>query len=339
MKNPTILEGGIARVFSGIRKLFTRQSGSDDMITWVPESDRTLGTIYITKNGVYKAKDYGYYAFSSATVNVPTDTGVTGEGEDGEQHYVAPDPETGELVDEVLADHIVVTASAHPNYRDGDTIDFTGVEVTAYLATGEIWEDENHPDGVVPVSELVFPVTIAQYDPDSPIEGQVSGGLLPQFGLDTIPTFLGTLIMTNTYNETITIQCLAPTFLYEFPDSSLIYGYAVSDTLNALVAKVTVNGITSEIYATSEATYNNKTAYYSGFGGFDYWRVPPSTINASYTKLTTLAGDFPKLIWSMLYGDVETQGNYTVPVEWARNGPGKGDGAVLESSFQIFVSP
>ena len=86
MKNPTILEGGIARVFSGIRKQFTRQSGSDDMITWVPESDRQLTTKYITQNGIYLAADEGYYAYSGVTVSVPTDSGVTGNGEDGEHH-------------------------------------------------------------------------------------------------------------------------------------------------------------------------------------------------------------------------------------------------------------
>lgn len=172
MKNPTILEGGIARIFGNIKALFTRQLNSDEKIKWVPESDRQLTTKYITQNGIYRASDDGYYAYSSVTVSVPTDSGASGTGDDGEQHYVAPDPETGELVDTVMPSSIAITTQpTKTSYRSGETIDFSGIVVTAYLASGEIWEDGNHPGGIVPAGELVFPITTAEYgEQEIPVE-------------------------------------------------------------------------------------------------------------------------------------------------------------------------
>lgn len=50
---------------------------------------------------------------------------------------------------------IEVTKSPNKvEYNDGDTIDFTGIEVTAY-------KEDNSVFGVIPFEELIFPVTVA----------------------------------------------------------------------------------------------------------------------------------------------------------------------------------
>ena len=48
----------------------------------------------------------------------------------------------------------VTTPPTKTEYNDGDIIDFTGIEVTAYREDDSVY-------GIVPFDELEFPVTIA----------------------------------------------------------------------------------------------------------------------------------------------------------------------------------
>lgn len=56
----------------------------------------------------------------------------------------------------------VVTPPAKTLYSEGDTIDFTGIVVKAYEKDGSYVT--GYADGVIPFSELRFPVTVAHYE-------------------------------------------------------------------------------------------------------------------------------------------------------------------------------
>lgn len=58
----------------------------------------------------------------------------------------------------------VVTPPTLREYADGAAIDFTGLEVVLRTEDGARYTDRNYPDGVIPMSELAFPVTHAHYD-------------------------------------------------------------------------------------------------------------------------------------------------------------------------------
>ncbi len=62
---------------------------------------------------------------------------------------------------------IVVPPDKH-QYVDGQPILFRGMVVKAYTADGNLWT-EGHPDGVIPHSELTFPVTTASASESSEI--------------------------------------------------------------------------------------------------------------------------------------------------------------------------
>lgn len=354
MKNPTILEGGIARVFSGIRKLFTRQSGSDDMIAWVPESDWQLTTKHITQNGVYRASDDGYYAYSSVTVSVPTDTGVTGEGDDGEQHYVAPDPETGELVDEVIPSSIVVETPPTPPsqffggaYTDGDTIPKTGMVVKAYLESGEVWTNESYPDGIIPNDEITLVPDKAAYEAGSdraqytadidtsPVAQPIIAGyqakltpLPPKSGKQTLPTRTITAWKPMAYCELTPRQ--------DYSSTSRYSGVIATDQEGAQVGtveKVYPNGDVEVdlIFATNSYTYDDKTVYYGTVGGNGYYAA-----GSGFMVVDVSSELFPpsRTAWALLYG-THTEFGYgqTITAEWPRYG----NGEVLSDTFNIVV--
>lgn len=338
MKNPTILEGGIARAFGSIKALFTRQLNSDDKIMWVPESDRQLTTKYITQNGVYKASDDGYYAYSSVTVNVPTDGGASGTGDDGEQHYVAPDPETGELVDTVMPSSIVVETpptNQYGIYKDGQAIGKDGMVVKAYLANGELWTDESHPDGVVPNVEIALVPTNAIYDANT-----------------DAPTG------TATYDG-MTCIYTSPSFAYHsFGGTEIIknnntYGYASvqgNDNIFGVTQKVTSNSIRTLIISNTsfvgtyrgysgeikDLTVSQQDGYYYAYCGgaisIDGLYENPEWF-PDITDLTI------KQIGDCLFNGERTPPTYgsrqTITAEWPR----VGDGAVLSDTFEILVAP
>ena len=156
-KNIVIQEGGTGKQFTA-DKLKTNLVGGGTCL-WVPEDETTLGTKNINENGTYNASDDGYYGYSAVTVNgVGT---ATGTGPDGETHSYTEDGQGG-ITDIILPDHIaIVTPPTVTTYADGATIDFSGMVAKAYLKAGGLWTDSTHPNGVIPISELIFPVTTA----------------------------------------------------------------------------------------------------------------------------------------------------------------------------------
>ncbi len=58
----------------------------------------------------------------------------------------------------------VLTPPTLREYADGAALDFTGLEVVLRKADGGRYTDANYPDGLIPMSELSFPVTHAHFD-------------------------------------------------------------------------------------------------------------------------------------------------------------------------------
>lgn len=159
-KNITIQEGGNARQFTA-SKLRTSLVGGGTC-DWVPEDETRVTAKHITDNGTYTAADEGYYGYSEVTVSgVGT---AVGRDSDGDEAMVKPDPQTGELVESKIPSRIeITTLPTRIFYYEGDPMNYSGLVVKAYLLTGELWTDATHPDGVIPISELILPVTVATY--------------------------------------------------------------------------------------------------------------------------------------------------------------------------------
>lgn len=162
-KDISITEGGKSALFAPTRRLVTSlQEGGT--CAWVPEDETKTKTLSTRENGTFYP-DEGYYGFSKVTVNVPKGISGTGHNIDGldpDIEYFFEVDDGGNIVTTELPSSIVVTTPpTKTSYTEGETIDFTGIEVTAYLGDGNAYDTEDYPNGVIPFSELVFPDTEA----------------------------------------------------------------------------------------------------------------------------------------------------------------------------------
>ena len=340
-KNISILEGRITRVFSGLRKLFTRQSGSDDMIAWVPESDRQLTTKYITQNGVYRASDDGYYAYSSVTVSVPTDTGVTGEGDDGEQHYVAPDPETGELVDEVIPSSIVVETpptNQYGIYKDGQAIGKGGMVVKAYLASGELYT--GLPDGIVPNEQITLVPSSAAYDASTDTRDSWAADIdksqlshPDNITLPINPIFKSLSLSSD--RDTDTHEVFGDGYIVPYADGNMVtLGFVARDSSAYVILTRSSDGATIRTNARriSGSQYYGKTV-------LPVWISPKGKVSAA-TEIIDISpndvwADVAKVVYEGTLTKNPAGSHQTITAEWPRTG----DGATLSDTFEILVAP
>lgn len=153
--NVAIKEGDITRIFN-TNKLQTDLSGGGTC-QWVPEDKIKLGSKYITKNGTYNAADDKLYGYSSLTVSVKDEQPYTPD-----DPYIpdpSPGPTPGPTPTADAPSYIRVTTPPNNiNYSVGDTIDYTGIQCTMYDIDGNVFTDNEHPNGILVQSELTFPV-------------------------------------------------------------------------------------------------------------------------------------------------------------------------------------
>lgn len=338
-KNIVIQEGGIGKQLTA-DKLKTNLVGGGSCL-WVPEDETTLGTKIITEDGTYKAVNDGYYGYSEVSVS-----GIgkaTGIGPDGETHTYEEDG-TGGVTDTILPESIsVVTPPTITTYADGATIDFSGMVVKAYLKSGALWTDGSHPNGVIPINELICPVTIAdaeavsgktassdlETDPASPLK--VGSGILYR-------TKAGTGDRAYTYEES-----------YTGGEAVCVQGTDKPTNLRIVIAKSSAGNVTYHVVGKLDATgevfddwtqefstsltftHNGKTVYYysttsSVYGTVEILSPSPEHLNTSRNVT------FAEIAWTIVYGTV-SGGFQSVPVQYLRT-----DGKTLESSFGITVT-
>ena len=303
-----------------------------------------LGEKSITKNGVYIAKqdkDGPFYGYSKLYVNVPGgDDGsgggsssptITGKDSDGDDAIVGTD-EDGKIVTSKLPTRISI--NVYPNnlvYEDGQTIDFTGLRVKAFLPDGTEW-------GIVDDNELIKPVTVASFDGETadtkyydqlatPPTDLIQGGVQIRVLRGTTfrwerPSGNTVDICVLTCNQLVSIcRCknAIPTVAGKY--SPIIVDFYV------VYPDGSESSHSVDSY-TSGFTYDGKTAYFGG--------------NSLYSKIMPDQQDLPirynggPVAWSMLYGEIEdvtSDSQQTVPLQWKR----PGDKKVLETSFTIAV--
>lgn len=356
--NTSITEGGKPRPFGPVVALMVQ--GSDGKYyPWFPESDRALGMLSVNKNGIYRASDRGVYGWSSVSVNVPQNEGVSGKDPDtGEDVYVHPDPE-GELVKDVLPVRIeVTTPPTKTEYSDGEIIDYSGIVVHAYSAKGTDL-------GAVPFNELVFPIITAVYDmakyqPDQATVNDTS------FLYNNPPVSLPVLIgygniyhsaeYNPTYREESRIEIIE--------SSDIVYGfcYGYEDYEAFKITLCSKEAFKCRVVRTIHNEYHNppdwvditqynvtKQYLHNKTRRFHY-SISAISVSQDQYKNTHYMTDGP-IMWInsanllsninliddtievILYGTILPGGN-PIPVQWPRTG----DGAVLETSFNITVT-
>lgn len=160
----SIQEGNQNKAFNGLNKLETDLQSGGDSCFWVPKSSRQLESISIKANGTYHPQEK--YGINRASVSVPgTSDKISGKGQDGNDYTVSLDEDTGELVKTKVPTYIRVTVVPNDTeYEDGDPMNYSGIVVTAYDGEGNTFDTTEYPGGIIPVSELVFPVTVATYE-------------------------------------------------------------------------------------------------------------------------------------------------------------------------------
>lgn len=328
IKNIIIDENGTGKAFTTNMLKTPLQGGG--LCNWVPEGETKLIAKHVTKNGVYAASDDGAYGYSSIDVNVIAVNGITGTGSDGKQHTITSDPTTGELIDNVAPVSIAVTVKPYTGpYMPGAYIGFDGIVVHAYDSTGADM-------GIIPFSELIFPVTVAVYDPTvepSP-EYDVSGlGLNAPLYLSNLS--VGDIIDQRTAPRTVVHNVTGDikVLLLMYSDT---YVYVMASLLPGSSYDVGREGWTpSTAYLIHTVDIDGTTVYTSGTtGGSAYyytewannWELSaqqPSEYSPQYIIALALAKGTP------------LGTNMDVPVQWAR----PGDGVILSTSFGVIVEP
>ncbi len=311
--NTSIKEGGKARSFGPVKALMV-QGDDGNYLPWVPESERQLDTKSANKNGVYQAKKNGVYGWRSVSVNVPTDQGVTGKDpETGQQVAVGVDPTTGELTETVVPVEIrVTTVPTKTEYTDGEIINYSGLVVHAYDANGADM-------GEVPFNELVLPVTIADvvfsewtdggdihaeaiyYTPAPSIQG-ISYVSKPLGTRNGLPAAYGSE------------QTPAHWLMTRFNGEN--YGYVITGdgSTNGYVQEQTEDGLKWGLFAGSTQIHASTFAWIPL--GDVMTSLPSSSVDPTTIDPSTL------------------HAAQLLPVQWSR----PGDGAVLETSFEINVT-
>lgn len=340
---------GTPETFEDTPRLRTNGLGAG-RIGWLPENETRSGMLAASANGTYKASDAGLYGFSRAVVSVPADS-ITGKGPDGNDYTVTTDS-SGYIVETKVPSEIRITTPPDLlTYSDGETIDFTGLTVTAYDGNGQSM-------GEVPFRELLFPVTVAEYDPEAgPIEEMMSTdvGLGPiNQPFPTSATIAGSGIWQKAGGQVGYIESAD----FSVPGGKLViyssnvwdHGYVVvaaSTSPTTLYVHRVAEGVFPErtdTLALGETTMYGKTFYwassYTSFFGpneRDDELVEPISIRGALLNggddIRPTGVAIQNLAYAMLFGDVVGYGGgVEIPVQWPS------EGRTLKTSFSISVS-
>lgn len=331
-QSTSITEGGKGRPFGPVKALMV-EGDDGKFYSWYPQSDKALGTLSVDKNGVYKASDKGVYGWGQVYVNVPQTDSVTGKDPDtGEEVVVRPDPETGEITETVVPVEIrVITPPTNPygTYIDGQTITKDGMVVKAYSANGDEMQ-------VVPIGEITINPTQAVYDEskDQPSGGEVDSDLITW--TDQPISYSGHIHVVR--SSTWEIDFYGAYFAV----------YHNNNNWTILAAAASPSSYTEESYNPQDPQGEKITSTHQ-IGGTGYTHDGKTAYYASLTFVASeCSGATPVdgggasrdyvIAWTILYGDGERHGAgspQTITVSWPR----PGDGAILETTFDILVGP
>lgn len=320
LHHPAPAEGGRARTMSA-HHLETPQDGGGT-VQWVPEAEVALGTKSVNiDNRNYKASDDGKYGYSEFTVS---GISITKDG-DTITHTDGTGTKTYTLPHHIRVEHPPLKTA----YVDGETIDFFDMLVKAYNEDGTVWTDETHPGGVIPLEELILPVTVADYDAQ----------IKTIYNVDAAGTHLLDMKTSGwpdprSYSKTNDGQAYFA-FVYITGDDWNM-PILISTTRDA--AYETIRETNSGGTVVESITGPNRTVTREGvdFYANTQYALHGTIENAdrpiySYFPSTGLAVSY--LIDKIIAGET-SGGGQEIPVQWAR----PWDGEILEDSFVINVT-
>ena len=354
-KNITIKEGGTAKQLT-VDKLKTNLVSSGTCL-WVPEDEVQLTTKTITQNGTYKASDDGYYGYSEVTVSgIGT---ATGTDEDGDEAIVTTG-EGGELEETKVPSSIEVDTPPTVSggiYTNGQTITKDGMIVKAYLLSGNLYDTEDYPGGVVPNGEITLDPTTAVYDPTTDTGGGESADI-------DDPAYAGYHPPIIAYHELITTDDhkMNPKVLFrKFANSSafLVPYYVDGITLRptylwvstsqndavSLETHVLEDGQEERVYYDtislqySSTTNISSTTFYYGYGGNlglgSEEASIPAYVFGPGVRLDDVYRDVATILIDGTITPIQAGSRQEIGVFWPR----PIDGNVLETTFEILVAP
>lgn len=333
---PSIKEGGKSRNFSAALLKTNLQGGGTCL--WVPRMNVELKSKYITKSGTYAAKADDCYGFDQVTVS-GVDVEIT-EDDDGDD--VAKTTDGGTTTEQKLPNSIVVDVPPTKTvYSDGQTIDYTGMVVKAYTRSGQLWTDASHPNGIIPISELTLPATIAHADQGGASFDLDTGSFSQPIPLSGVATFAYTqtnVPIRNTYTWT-PVNGAAMVIMRNTERSTVLLFAAKQAGEVGLWRRVLIDESTGEqrtefdyTTASNSYTHGGRTVYYArasfghGNAGIDIL-VNPVVSNYGDNSHEQEAA------WTAIYGEI-SGGTQAVPVQWNR----PYDSELLETSFSITVA-
>lgn len=318
---PVIREGNRPRSMGGTRYIKTRVPGGGACV-WLPESAITTTTLTANRNGAYSPGDL--YGYSQVTVNIGSGGGGGWGGGDiswGGGGDIPPWVESGEV------DHIKITTppSFLGPYLDGVLIQTDGIEVTAF-------DENDNALGVLPFEELVFPVTVTDFDAVS-TGYSVSSGATASRANWSQPIDVYTWLEMRWvekgeehYKRLVGQHIVAKDF-----SSKTKSAYFVSPTPGTIGGYIYDDNVTY-VNHTNEFTFNDKTIYWAASpdNGVAWYSIP-----TTYTTPINRRSSSPNqyTLWTAVYGDVVSSAGQVVPVQWTR----PTDGEVLEDFFTISV--
>lgn len=309
-----------------VDKLRTPGIGGSD-ITWIPEEKTRCESLSVSANGTYAAADAGKYGYNYVVVNVPGNS-VTGTDDDGDEATATVDPDTGEIeITKIPSSIRVTTLPSKTIYVDGETIIYTGIVVHAYTANGQDM-------GAVPFNELVFPVNEA----DVVGNPWTDGG-----GLNSMMLYYTAHYAVDWRGNEYVVYVHTPAVGHDddYPDQPATFGGSGPATL--LVTRY--NGYNYAALVTGDGSCRVDMFAYrpdtDGDGKNYGWSLTGSTSARAYK------GRFSGAAWEEYLTEIpestvnptgidpsNLHATQTLPVQWSRTG----DGAVLETSFNISVT-
>lgn len=328
-----IKEGGVDRSQNQISKLKTNMQGGG-VCYWVPETERETDSKSITANGIYTAEDEGLYGYDEINVSVQGTGGVSGRdnpggGTEWDEYNVNVDDD-GYIVETKIPSAIQIEIPPLKNsYVEGERIDLTGAVVKLLDANGNLFTDEAHPDGIIPLSELMADPATAQASGDEKeyTDGDGLNVVLVSFTTPTHyaarfcgDTVLGFAQISTPYNCTIggngdRSQYGTQVYVTKYGGKIYYYGLELFEqdyvpvNLYDIDSGVLTGGSSTQI--TQSNWIGGSPSWYEYFG-----YVPVSTKNPADADM----------------GRLHPTGA-TVEIQWMR----PADGAILSDTFDIFI--
>ena len=229
----------------------------------------------------------------------------------------------------------MTTLPTNISYADNETINLTGAVVKAYTDEDTIWEDENYPGGIIPLTELTTVPTAADQSQASErtATSDLDTGVWPK------PMPIGTSYVASstsfTYDVVVTPYQGNVTFTGCLqPGQHIGYVFlAASADSNA-----SVDWLGSTLSLSDHYTYDNRTVYWVSRGGsgqsFDIDQCDPNANPDGTIQTSSLSwSEKANIAWTMIYGDI-SDSTETIQVNWRR----PVDGTVLSIIFDIILN-